>query len=616
MAKLTLNTLLMKHKTFFVLLLVGLILRLLFIENQGLSNDELSAVIRTRYSSWDELWSLGIREGDMHPGFYQTFLWFWVKLFGESEFAIRSTSLIFYVLNLGLLYAICLRFYSKFTGLVLVAFYVSLSFLIINTTTARPYNSGVFFVLLAFYSLLSIDSEEGKGKAYTWVLFSLSLLGAMASHYFAFLTVGVIGILSFFFLSKQKIIGLVASGMAALLLFTLHLPTTIHQLQQGGIGWLDKPDFFWWIEFLKQSFQDSYWMLAIALLIIITLKNGSIPVSRNQKFAIQITLITGLLAYLISIFYTPILRELVFQFILPFLLIGILGSIEINTERRSGRWKRIAPLLILVLFSCHSIIQVQIYKPKHYGVFRELGENQNKWVSERKSKNICFAENFNNVDYLNYYLDSAVVEEITDWANIDAVYKLNERVKAAKTAYFIYNWSNNYQSPMFLECIRRCYPRIAEFDTYFNSGSYLFSRTIRDNAISKREINEVFEGGLIEGDEFFGEYKINVGDLRNEITLNEYLLLESNAIVNGIKSFYMVVTAERNGEFLQVDSIPAMYYAYNQIELSNEPGMNEFFMAFELPKKLKDNDVVKIYCWNPEKGEIIINNMKLFAVKF
>jgi len=616
MDKLSLNSLWSEHKTFFVLLISGLGLRLAFIEYQGLSNDELSAWYRTRFSDWSEFWFLGVKDGDMHPGFYQVFLWIWVRIFGESELTIRSTSLLFFGLNVGLLYVISCRFFSKYTGLIIAAFYVSLSFLIINTTAARPYNSGVFFLLLTFYTLLKVDSEENKGELKTWGLLILGFLGAMFSHYFAFLTAGLIGVLALTFLSREKIVGLVTSGFIALLLFSFHLSTTLHQLQKGGIGWLDKPDFFWWIDFLKQTFQDSWWMLALALIVIVFVKNNNLNISKNQSFAMKITVFTGVVAYLISAFYTPILRELVFQFILPFLFLGILGAIQPNLERKSGKLKKFAPFVIVLLFALHSIFIVDLFKPKHYGVFRELGNNQNEWVIQRKAKNITFAENFNNVAYINYYLDSTVTEEIVDWAGQRAVYQLHNRAKNAKTAYFLYNWSNNYNTPMFLECIRRSFPRIANQKTYFNSGSYLFSKTFKDNVINKRELTEVFEGGLIEGEEFFGEFKINVGDIRSELKYKEYMLLESRASVSDIKSFYMVVTAERNGEFLQVDSIPVMYFAYNQIELSNQTGMNDYFMAFDLPKKLKNDDIIKIYCWNPEKGEIMINNMKLFAVKF
>jgi hypothetical protein len=602
-----------KHKSFFVLLFIGLILRIAFIEFTGLSNDELSAWYRTRFASWDEFWLLGVKDGDMHPGFYQVFLWVWVRLFGDSEFSLRATSLLFFILNLGLLYKIACRFFTQYTGLIIVAFYVSLSFLIINTTTARPYNSGVFFLLLAYYFFMQINTQEGSGKLISWIWLSLAVLGAMLSHYFAFLTVVIMSSFSFFYLSKKKYLGLISAGFGALLLFSLHATTTLHQLQKGGIGWLDKPSFFWWADFLKQTFQDSWWMLGITVSLIIFVKNNNFKISKNQGFSLKIAIFTGIFSYFISLMFTPILRELVFQFMLPFGLFGFLGSIQLS--ERNVVWKKYLPFGIVLIYSVHSIFIVGLFEPKHYGVFKELGANQNEWVAERKGKNITFAENFNSVDYINYYLDSSVTEEIIDWADPNAVYQLNNRAKNSKTAYFLYNWSNNYNSPMFLECIRRYFPRIANQRSYFNSASYLFSKTFKDNAINKREITEVFEGGLIAGEEFFGEFKMKVGDIRSELKSKEYLLLESRASFSEIKSFYMVVVAERDGQFLQVDSIPVMYYAYNQIELSNQEGMNEFFMAFELPKKLRNDDVVKFYCWNPEKGEIVINNMRLYAVR-
>ena len=114
MVKLSIREKFLEHKIFWLVLFVGLILRLLFIEFQGLSNDELSAWYRTRYPMAETFWKLGVREGDMHPAFYQVLLWVWVRLFGDSDFSIRMTSLIFFGLNLGLLYKISCSFFSKY----------------------------------------------------------------------------------------------------------------------------------------------------------------------------------------------------------------------------------------------------------------------------------------------------------------------------------------------------------------------------------------------------------------------------------------------------------------------------------------------------------------------
>lgn len=134
-----------KHWVFLSLLFLGLFIRLVFMHYQGLSNDELSAWHRTHLSSWNDFWVQGVKIGDMHPAFYQVLLWIWVRVFGDSEFALRSTSLLFYIFTSLLVYRIGLQHFSKFSALLFQALYVGLAFTIMNTVFARPYNSGVFF---------------------------------------------------------------------------------------------------------------------------------------------------------------------------------------------------------------------------------------------------------------------------------------------------------------------------------------------------------------------------------------------------------------------------------------------------------------------------------------
>ena len=164
MARCYKNAFLNKHAIFIWLMLCGFTLRILFIEHQGLSNDELSAWFRTRYVDWDSFWNLGVKTGDMHPFFYQAFLKYWVTLFGDSEFSLRATGLLFYASNSLLIYRICNRFFSKNTGLGIIALYSCLTFTIINTTLARPYNSGTFFLLLLFLSIVEINRSSKKQR--------------------------------------------------------------------------------------------------------------------------------------------------------------------------------------------------------------------------------------------------------------------------------------------------------------------------------------------------------------------------------------------------------------------------------------------------------------------
>lgn len=608
-----------QHKTFIVLLLIGLIMRLLFIDYQGLSNDELSAWYRTRFEMGDEFWKLGVSQGDMHPAFYQILLWFWVRVFGDSELSLRSTSLLFYLLNLILIYQIGIRFFSKYTGNLITAFYASLGFLIVNTTTARPYNSGVFFLLLAFYMILLLREKKSHfGFLNTFILFA-AFLGAMTSHYFAFLSVGILGVCGLFYVEKPARKHLFIAGGLALIVFSyLHLSITREQLSQGGLGWLSAPGFWWFIDFSKQLFQNSIGMLLVGLGLIYFVKKGNSQPNSHQGFSLLVMFFISFVAYFISLFYTPILRELVFQFILPFAFFGFIGPVFLEKrEGEKGRLRQFMPYAIVAIFCVHSIFMYDLFQPVHYGVFREIAENQIQVEKKYGKEKITYAQNTNNLQYLNYYLkDSTLQEPITDWSKGETVMQLNNRVQNAQTPYFLYNWTNNYHVPMYLECIRRGFPRLARKKLYFNSGTYLYSRNLMDNSFDQRLLYEVDEGGLFEGDEFFIGGLYTVGELRDQKKTGEYFLVEAKGSVNGTNRFYIVIQAENeDGELLMEGENAVMYWAYNQQELTPGAGMKEMFTAFELPKQLKNTDKIKIYCWNPDKGTILLNNLKLYALK-
>jgi Dolichyl-phosphate-mannose-protein mannosyltransferase len=608
------------HKIFLIILFVGVLLRFFFIYFQGLSNDELSAWYRTRYSLGEEFWRLGVSEGDMHPAFYQILLWFWVRIFGDSEFSLRATAILFFILNLSLIYRIACQFFSKYTGLIISAFYASLGFLIVHTTTARPYNSGVFFLLLTFYFLLLLREKKQSFGAKNTLVLSFAFFGAMTSHYFAFLSVGILSVIGLLSVEKNDRKFLLISGGSALLLFVLlHFSITREQLSQGGLGWLDAPSFWWFFEFSKLTFQNSSFMLFVGIGLIYFVKNGATRPSPSQGISLVVMISIGLVAYLVSIIYTPILRELVFQFILPFAFFGIVGPVFLEKKDGVGsKIRQFMPFIIVTIFSIHSITFYKLFQPVHYGVFRELAENQKRLEARWGKSSFTYAQNTNNFDYLNYYLqDSTATENITDWVSPEAVYELNERIRSSKTPYFLYNWSNNHHDPMFLECIRRAFPRLESKQEYFNSASYCYSRKLMDQSFSTRLLMEIDEGAYVDsGQVYFGGNEIKVRDLRRLMSNDQYMILECEGSVQNANQFYLVAQAvDSLNQPLMKGKNALFYSAYNQQKLNPKVGMKEMFAAFTLPKELKDSDIIKFYCWNPEKGIILFNNFKLYALE-
>ena len=87
-----------------LILLIGIAYRFLPIYNYEFSHDELSGISRTVFPSLIEELNNAIKI-DAHPALIQLFLWYWVKLFGYNEIAIKLPFLICGVLSIYYIYS-------------------------------------------------------------------------------------------------------------------------------------------------------------------------------------------------------------------------------------------------------------------------------------------------------------------------------------------------------------------------------------------------------------------------------------------------------------------------------------------------------------------------------
>jgi len=599
------STFIKNHGIFIWVISIGLILRLLFIEFQGLSNDELSAWYRLRFNDWNSFWYYGVKFGDMHPVFYQAFMYFWVNIFGDSEIALRSTGLFFYLLNSLFIYKICIRYFSKNTGLAILVVYSTLVFTIINTSLARPYNSGTFFLLFSFWSILEI--HNGKKKISIWHLFlTLSFLGAMTSHYFAFLTAGIIGFLSLFYLPKSKRIGFLISGTLSILLFLPHWSVTEFHLNKGGLGWLPPPDIGWLPQTLFQIFNNS-WFILITIIAALLFIHFKVKVyNKEEKLAIAIFSITYIISHVISIIYTPILRELVLLYLLPFLLFFLFRNIDYIKHIK------IIFLVLPLIFGVHSIFVNGLLKSKHFGVFREIGNEINILDANNILKESTIASNYNNIAYLNYYLNNPLKESIKDWSSGEVIYELADKARNSNKKYFLYSWSNSFHIPMYYEVIQKYFPSIIDGVSYFGSSFRLFSKT--NNRILS-PVKGIIPASLpiVTSDEFFGEINLSVEKLKmNE---DQYILLKAKGKLTSKFPVYFVATLERDGEMVKKNKQALFYTAFDQSKLCETNKLTDFFIAFRVPEEALSSDIIKIYFWNPEKVTVEVQKVELFYQK-
>lgn len=604
MARIFQNTFLKKHAVFVWLMLVGFTLRILFIEHQGLSNDELSAWFRTRYVDWNSFWNLAVKTGDMHPVFYQAFLHYWVKIFGDSEFSLRSTGLLFYLSNSLLIYTICNRFFSKNSGLGIIALYSCLSFTIINTTLARPYNSGTFFLLLLFLSILEINRSSKKISGWHYGIIA-AFLGAMTSHYFAFLTAGMIGIIGLIYLQNSRKKDLLICGTLAIISFLPHWPVTQYQLSVGGLGWLSPPKLNWLIDFTHLFFNNS-WIIAFFCLLVFGVlfyNTESKLKTPEEKFSVSVFIFTYVTAHFISLFYTPILRELVMLYLLPFLFIFLFRRFQLISIKKTNIFFLSFPLIL----GLYSIVFDNLLQPKSFGVFREIGTKVNETDRKIGLKNCTIASNYNNAGYLNYYLKTPVSETIPDWSKPEVLYQLSNRARDSKLNFFLYTWSNSFHIPMYYEVIQKYFPYTEDRKSYFGSAFRLYSKKGKRNLIEQKGIFKKHVK-IQSSDEFIGETKIELKNILSRIKPEQYLLLKAKGKFTNSSPLYYVATIERNGED------PILYQAYDQSKLNEIGESTEFFIAFDLPKDLLATDILKIYFWNPEKQKIEVEKNRLYFI--
>ncbi len=588
-----------KHWVFISLVLVGIIIRLIFISYQGLSNDELSAWHRTHFSSWNDFWVQGVKVGDMHPAFYQVLLWFWVRVFGDSEIAIRSTSLIFYVLTSGLIYRIGICHFSKFSGLLLIALYTGLTFTVINTVFARPYNSGVFFLLLAFYGILELKVNQAKLWKWTFII-SLGLIGAMLSHYFAFLVALVLSGLGLFYVGRKRLLYLLAAGVLAVLLFIPHLPITFFQVGRGGLGWLAAPKLSWPLDFIHLFFNDSWGLvLSLSCMFLILLIASKRRWNSASTFSILVFVLTFCGAFVLSHVFTPILREIVMQFLLPFLFLPLFYFLEIQ----SRKLKVVVLATMVIIPTSDSFLRNQLLEPVHFGVFKEIGEAINDANQDFGKENITFASNFNNIDYINYYVEDDLTETIIDWDQPGALDSLFSRTKNAKTKYFAYSFSNSFNVPMFFEVIRMYFPTVVRTVQTKYSIFVLFEKSNKERLFGKAVIKPQSKKMIETKDEFSFENRMSVSDLPEPSNKWKYYILHCNAAFIDTVPLYLTLTVDRNGEAWKKGEDLAVYYSYEFPKFSNNDSLQQMICPFNLPDDVLPSDELKFYIWNPNKGK-------------
>ncbi len=166
------------------LILAGLALRLAV--PRGIWLDEAITIHQARLSLHGLFRNLYY--GDRQPPLYHLTLWLTIRVFGDSEFAVRLPSLIAGTLLIPVLYELGRELYDRLTGLIAAAFAAVSPLLIWYSQEVRMYEFVALFGLLAVLTQLRVIRN---GTMLNWAAYILATAALLWSHYFGLLLIGV-----------------------------------------------------------------------------------------------------------------------------------------------------------------------------------------------------------------------------------------------------------------------------------------------------------------------------------------------------------------------------------------------------------------------------------------
>lgn len=380
------------------IIVAGAVLRFWNFSEIPFTFDELSAMSRTQFDSFQDLIRIGVVEKDSHPAGIQVFLYYWSMLFGEREYVIKLPFILAGIASIYLSYRIGEIWFGKTDGILTAAYLSSLQIFVMYSQIARPYASGLFFTLCAVLFWSKYFFKFPKLKYLVGFVFFSAL--SSYNHYFSLLFVAILGISGLFLIKKKNLLAYLLSGILIFILYIPHLSIIFAQAEKGSIGgWLGEPGPFFLLEFGYWLFHHSYIALIVFLLVIIKgvifiKKSDQSDLLNMKRWLLVLWLIPApVFGYIYSYTREPILQYSLLIFIAPYLFMLLFSLV--------GKWKikllSIAVGIILLV----NILSLVLTK-QHYEVFYRQAVNQlakNAIELDYKNENDVFIIN----DYIPYY---------------------------------------------------------------------------------------------------------------------------------------------------------------------------------------------------------------------
>lgn len=403
----------LKSNTFFFILffVVNLILKLLFLNHNPFSYDEIISVGITQkdfgHVKHDAEW-------DNNPPFYYYCLWVWLKIFPISEFYARLLSVLFTSIAISLSF-ILIRKKLNFSTAILTCILLSLSNIILYYAhDARTYS---LVLLLGVISTLLFFKFLEKPNYLN--LFFLSLVNFLIvySHYIAALI--IVGQYLYILLIERRqylklyvyqtifIIALV------LLRFTKKQFKLIFNFNSNGDFWLKPATFDDFLYSINQLFFNHY-LFSISLLLsfagfYFVIKSKRKEISNFLIYCLILGHLSILILYIVGSFKAVYLdRYLIFT--VPFVIIFTIYCIF--SIKKVGIYLSLLMLIPSLLQINLCPIKGMEYRPIVNTIKNQNYQNESCILVNTADNTNLFYYYYNNINFLKYRKhDSLIITE-------------------------------------------------------------------------------------------------------------------------------------------------------------------------------------------------------------
>ena len=396
-----------RHSWLECLSLVALatLLRCLFIGKTDLGSDEAFSLYMAQLNMGDIVRLLC--QGD-NPPLWELLLHGWIGIFGISEVAIRTLSLIFSALTVIPVYFIGERHIRRYAGIAAALCYCCSTFSIYMSHECRVYSLIGFTATCSVWLFLSIIKEP---KPFKFILLTLANLTLMYGHY---LSIWII-VMEFVIVMVVKPIRkknwkpYLIHAFALIVLFVPMFPVLFTRFMDSGMHgtWVEKAtgiedlyDFLW-----RMCNAPIVTVAAIAIMcaalvawVILLIRK---QYSYNTLSTLTLLWLVPLLVSFALSFFTGFLLDRYFYFLFPLFYLAIIGyCLMLFPKRKIGGIVLMAVFTLMMAVTCSPDSSTKRFSGWH----KDIKPVVEKLVrAKEENAYVVLPENFDK--QFVYYLD-------------------------------------------------------------------------------------------------------------------------------------------------------------------------------------------------------------------